>query len=216
MSIRFINLLADEIGPYVDALRALERDIHYPIDDGRDTFTIDHGPEYHPFFSQMGRAGFVLALDGDRVVGSLAGVSKRADVRGRATPSIYMADMKLARAYRGRGIIQRMFLWALGLIPREPDLRSWRYAYIAAMRGERGDVTRSVRGLHLGKLARPAARLAVYFVDPQKLAALAIDGAPEPPREEDGIDLSPAPIGAPLAVSTAGRKDLRLKSTGAP
>ena len=55
MSIQF--RLVDEHGlkPYVVGLRKLEREISYPIADGADSFVIDHGVNYHPFFSKMGK-----------------------------------------------------------------------------------------------------------------------------------------------------------------
>jgi hypothetical protein len=217
--VRFVDVPALAIGPYVDGLRALEREIEYPIDDGRDTFRIDHGTEYHKFFSTLGEAQFVLALDGDRVVGTIAGMMRQACARGTMIPSVYGADIKIAREYRGQGIVQRMLFFALRDMVRQGELTTWRYAYIAAMRGARGDVMRTVKGAHLGRLARPAATLGVYFVAPEKLASLSIDDAPKPPRVDEGLDLSPARaalIEPPGLTSTAGRKDLFLRSTGAP
>jgi len=62
MSLRFVHLKSDGIAPYVEGLRALERDIEYPIADGADAFRIDHGAEYHPFFSDLGDANFILGV----------------------------------------------------------------------------------------------------------------------------------------------------------
>ena len=90
--------------------------------------------------------------------------------------------------------------------------RQWRLAYFAAMRGDRGDVTRSMRWHNPARLLRPAAELRVYFVEPTALQALDPAGAPATPSSK-GLDLSPD---APDRVSTRGRKDLRLASTGAP
>lgn len=219
-TLRFRHVSASEIAPYVPALRRLEAAITYPIADGADRFRIDHGPDYHPFFSGLGEAHFVLAFDGegpDAVVGAMAGVL-RAGRAGEVTiPSVYLGDLKLHRDYRGQGVIARMLFFALGLT-RQPRFRRWRLAYGAAMRGDRGDLMRSARGLHLLRLGSVLGRLSMYFAPAERLARLRPESAPLPPR--GGLDLSPdfalRPLLAPGIESTAGRKDLRLVSTGEP
>ncbi|MGZ3421083.1 MAG: GNAT family N-acetyltransferase [Polyangiales bacterium] len=212
MSLRFENLRPDQLAPYVDGLRALEHDIEYPIADGADSFRIDHGPLYHPFFSSMGECQVIVALDGDRVIGTIAGVLREGLLRGRTTNVMYGADMKVAKSHRGQGVPRKMLFYALRKLVTEPRGTSWRYSYVAAMRGAKGDVMRTVSGVHPAKLAHPAAELMIYFTPPEQLAALDLAGAPTPPAIEEGIDLSPWPS-SPM-VSTAGRKDLRLRSTG--
>ena len=220
MSVRFVHARAHELSPYVEQLRALEREIPYPIADGEDEFRIDHGDTYHPFFSDMGEAHFILALDGDRAVGTVAGVLREAVLRGHRTKLLYAADMKVARTHRGGNLARRMLLFAARKMVLQPGGLSWRLAYVAAMRGAKGDVTRTVRGLHLGQLARPLAVLSLYFTPPAQLAGLDLETAPASPRLADGLDLSPLddarPSPEPGFVTTAGKKDLRLRSTGAP
>ena len=220
MTVRFVHAPAHELAPYVDQLRALEREIPYPIADGQDEFRIDHGDAYHPFFSDMGEAHFILALDGDRAVGTVAGVLREAVLRGHRTKVLYAADMKVARTHRGGNLARRMLLFAARKMAVQPRGLSWRLAYVAAMRGAKGDVTRTVRGLHLGQLARPLAVLSLFFTPPEQLAALDLTDAPPPARIEDGLDLSPLDEARtptdPLLVTTAGKKDLRLRSTSAP
>ncbi len=220
MTVRFLFLLADEIGPYVEGLRAIERATEYPIADGADAFSIDHGVEYGRFFTMLGNdARFVLALEGDRVVGGVAGVMRNIRIRGRMVPAIYGADWKVAPDWRGRNVSREMMSWAFSLIYKQPGLLTWRFGYVAAMRGKRGDVMRATRGVHPARLTGKVARLAVYFVPPGKLAALEVSRAPAPPDPEEGVDLSFVPTGTleePGTTSTAGRKDLRLRSTGKP
>ncbi len=219
MSVRFLLLRPEELSPWTEGLRALERDIEYPIADGGDGFRIDHGERYHPFFSEMGRSSrFLLAVDGERVVGTVVGVLRDATLRGRTVRSVYGADMKIARDYRGAELSRKMMLFGLARFLMLPEGRSWRFGYVAAMRGAKGDVMRSVHGLHPGRLVHAAARLNVYFAPPERLAALDVRSAPPAPRLEDGLDLSPSPppshVEPPGLVSTAGRKELRLRSTG--
>ena len=219
MRVRFELLRPEQLGPYVDELRALERGVTYPLGGG-ERFFIDHGEAYHPFFSRMGEAYFLLALEGRRVVGSLAGVFKEARHEGGAHEGVYLCDLKLAPSHRGQGVARGMLWHALSLSVRSPELRRWRFAYGAAMRGERGDVMRSARGVHVARVARPWARLAIWFARPEALAALDAAGCPAFPGAP--LDLSPDAIppdaihGALGLVSTEGRKDLRRVSSGAP
>lgn len=200
--------------PYERSLRALERSIEYPIADGADAFTIDHGEDYTAFFAGLGEPSFIIAVDGDEVVGILAAIQRRARGEDRDVPTIYGADLKLAPRARGTGLARRMS-WRGFLFGMRPSvLARWRVAYVAAMRGSRGDVMRSARGLHAARLARRGATLAIYFVEPERLARLRDDRAPPPPPT-GGLDLSPGPVETTF-TSTAGRKDLRLRSTGEP
>ena len=219
MTLRVQVLESFDLEPWVPQLRELERSITYPLADGEEQFYIDHGPRYHPFFSTMGeRAGFICAFDGERLVGTFAGVLKRARLGGATIPSMYLADYKIRAEYRG-GAIGRRILWGCVGLLRYPELRTPRIFYGAAMRGARGDLMRSARGSKsVMKLTRPIASLDVYFADPDKLARLDLSNAPGPPAGP-GLDLSPDVAslsrGAGI-VSTAGRKDLRIVSTNAP
>jgi hypothetical protein len=210
MRLRFVHVTAAEIGPFVTSLRSLEASISYPIADGADAFTIDHGPEYHPFFSRLGEAHFLLALRGDDVVGSIAGVLRTVSVGAREIPSLYLCDLKLAAELRGRGTARRMLQRGLLEILRHPQGRRVRLVYGAAMVGERGDVMRSARGTNPLRLGQSIAQLQLYFVSPGRLATLDADGPACPLGER--LDAS-----GPAAdmVETRGAKDLRLRSSGA-
>jgi hypothetical protein len=216
--IRVIHVEASGLAPFVEGLRRLERDILYPIGDGADHFRIDHGPEYAPFFSGLGEAHFAIALDGDEVVGNAVGVIKRARLQEREIVSGYACDYKVDKEHRGRGVGRALLMLGLREMLRNAHYRSWRFGFGAAMRGEKGDVLRSGRGFHPLKLMKPFARLHVYFVAPSALAELPEQGGPGPVDLDRGLDLSPevqerSPTGI---ASSAGKKDLRLVSTGEP
>lgn len=206
------------LGPHIKGLRAVERGILYPIADGADSFAIDHGPEYHPFFSELGdRARFMVVLDGDEVVGSAAGVWRDARMEAHTIHTLYMGDLKLAPAARGRGVPARMYWQALRALYTDRALRGWSLIWGAAMRGERGDVRRTMRGAHPGRIALGLSTQALYFEDPARLIDLDPSGQPGAPRGVC-LDLSPelnAPRHAPF-ISTRGKKDFRLTSTGEP
>jgi GNAT superfamily N-acetyltransferase len=211
MSLTLRHVRASELGPYVEQLRELEGGISYPIDDGRDRFVLSHGPAYHPFFSSMGDAHFVVALERGRVVGCIAAVRKTVRANRDEVPAVYLGDLKVAPPARGRGVPARMLFFALAQWLRSPRALSWRFAFGAAMRGATGDVMRAARGVTPLKLGRPFATLHVYFADPRQLASLDVEGAPLPPT--GGLDVSPSVTAE--VVSTAGSKDFVLQSTGA-
>lgn len=220
MTVRFELCDAHTVQRYAEELRALERAITYPLGDGRERFFIDHGEGYHRFFSSMGEAYFLLAFEGSNIVGLVVGVLKRVAYERRSWQGAYLCDLKLAPTHRGGGLAAAMLREALRTGALRPALRQWRVAYAAAMRGARGDVMRSARGpLHPAKLAGSWATMRLWFVAPATLAALDTRGCPE--RPQSVLDLSPDaehardPDGLGL-VSTAGRKDLRLLSSGAP
>jgi GNAT superfamily N-acetyltransferase len=206
---RVIAVGASGLGPHVAGLRELERDLRYPL--AADSFVIDHGREYHPFFSGLGDARFVVARERSRVVGSLAVVARDALSSGRRVRTLYFADYKIAPEHRGTGLGRRLAARATW----EVLGRGWfqaGYAYLAAMQGARGDVTRTARGATALRLFRPLAVLDLYFESRARLAALP-EGGPPPPASP-GLDLSPGVGRAP--VVTTGRKDFVLASTGRP
>lgn len=214
---RCLVLRAGELAPFVPGLRAIERTQKYPIADGADHFTIDHGEAYHPFFTALGDPRFLVALDGERVVGTLAGVLREASVGGRTVPSAYVCDLKVDREYRGGRVTRAMYAHGLWQLARDPELRQWRVLYGAAMRGARGDVFRSMKHpLHPARIFAPWARLHVYFATPSSLAKLPATGAPVFTGAPSGVDLSPEASRGPITVSTRGRKDFRIESTGLP
>lgn len=202
----------------VAALRALEASITYPLDDGQDAFTLDHGAAYHSFFSEQGAAYFLCAFDGLRgpLVGSGVGIFKPASLDGVSFPTVYLCDVKVAAAHRGRGISHRIHGEALARAAITPELQRFRLAWGVAMRGARGDVRKSWTGSHVARLAAPLGELAIYFADLSSLARL--DPSTCPPSPQRGVlDLSPqTSSGEPLLISTAGKKDLRRVSTGEP
>ncbi|NVJ23788.1 MULTISPECIES: GNAT family N-acetyltransferase [Myxococcus] len=216
--VRYVVCRPDTLRPYVERLRQLEQGIQYPIADGADHFFIDHGPEYHPFFSSLGDAYFLLALRGEELLGSVTGITRRVLRGDTAAQGFYICDLKVASHARGTGLARRLIFQGLTHLFRIPALRGTRFLYGAAMRGSRGDVMHTVRGWNPLRVARPESRLALYFVPPARLAALDLAGAPTQ-LPSDGLLLGPSPArkleGAGWC-STAGSKDLQLRSNQRP
>jgi hypothetical protein len=214
--VRFVLTDAKGIAPYVPELRRLEQSILYPIADGADHFFIDHGPEYHPFFSHLGDARFLLALRDDRVIGSIAGVMRPVSLSDRQFRALYLCDLKVAADERGRGLSSQLLRVGLGRVLQDRDLRQTRFFYGAAMRGAQGDVMRSARGLHPFRLRGASVQLQLYFASPEALARLDLTDAPPPPRTPGAVLGPGTRVEDPGILSTAGRKDLRLVSSGQP
>ena len=203
---------AAAVQPFADGLRAVEARITYPAGD--DVFSIDHGADYAAFFRGLGEARFAVVTGATgEVVGGIAGVWRDAvGPDGSGLRSIYLADLKLSPEARGRGVPAKLLGRGFWEILRRPGWRDADLFFAAAMRGDRGDVTRSHRGLHVGRLGRPWARLGMWFVPPARLRDLP-DGGPVFPGA--GLDLSGGrPL--PRVSRTTGRKDFRLRATGRP
>lgn len=212
MSLRTVRCDAASLAPWVPQLRALEAAIEYPLDDGNDRFTLDHGQSYHGFFSAMGESHFGLTLDAGRVVASLAAVEKRVVLTGHPpVRALYLGDFKAAPTHRGGVGTRPLVARALRELVFDRRLRQTRLLFGAAMRGARGDVMRSAVGAHPARLFAPWATLSLFFVGRaawSRVRPRALTCAAGP-----GLDLSPdAPEGL---VSTEGVKSYRLRSTGA-
>jgi hypothetical protein len=214
--VRFVITGPEGLAPYVDGLRELERSILYPIADGADQFFIDHGPEYHPFFSRQGRARFLLALRADRVVGSMTGVERPIQVAGQTLRAGYLCDLKLAAPERGRGLAGRMIRHGFRHILLDGTFWRTQFIFGAAMRGASGDVMRATRGAHPFKLASVSARLQLFFASANALSTLDLSQAPAPPESPGALLGTAEAYEGTDICSTAGRKDLRLVSTGSP
>ncbi len=212
MSLRFHYCEAHELAPFEPGLHALERSITYPLDGANERFFIDHGERYPRFFEALGHARFLVAEADGEPKGLIAGVWKDVRLEGAVHGAIYLGDLKLSRELRGGRVAAQLFAHGLAGVLKRGQLSGVRLFFGAGMSDGRDDVRRSFkRGLHLGRLGRAFARLRLFFARPATLASLEGD-APPPP--EGGAELSSR--GAPLVLSTSGRKDLRLVSTGAP
>jgi hypothetical protein len=217
VAISFRTLNPRELEPWHESLRHLERDIQYPVGDVGETFRIDHGADYHSFFSNMGATRFVLALDGQDVVATLALVERTVRSADTHQTALYLCDYKVALRHRGTGLGRRLALQVIPEVLKDRRLRRVRVAYGIAMRGQQGDLMRSATSaLHPARLLRKAADLYLYFQVPSALAQLSLRHAPPTPPVRNGLDLSPCTEAAPCFTSTAGQKDLRLTSTGIP
>ena len=190
MKLQYHIIGEKDLNPFVQKLRLIEKDIEYPLEDGGENFFIDHGKQYSPFFTQQGfKTRFLIILDNDNVVGSIAGVWKKTISNGKKYNALYASDLKLKREYRNKGLVKN-FLWYL--IIRWPfikDFKGWDFIYFCAMQRSNKGVEATFKGFHLGRLTKSEAVLNIYILDPIKFKEVDIEKIYFEPESE--INLSP-------------------------
>ena len=200
----------------VKELCDLETQMSYPIADGADHFTIDHGEYYHEFFSEMGETRLLLVKDRGRIQGVMVGVWREILLGSTRVRALYLADLKLAPRLRGQNIVLRMLWHGIKALFRRADLGSWHVVYGAAMRGESGDVMRSMQGaLHPARWLDHEALFYLYFASKQELEGLSLEGSP-PLSSPDELAANFSPERRAPWFTTRGTKSFVLASTGAP
>lgn len=210
MSIQFKIVDDHGIQPYSKALKEIEGSILYPLSETEDQFAIVHGDHYHCFFTGMGKTRFILALDNNSVCGIAALTWKKVIINNKGYTGLYLSDIKLAKPYRGKKIMLRMGWFCFIKWLSNQRYRGFDFIFGAAMRNSTSDVTRSFTGMHLGKLARSAAVLDIYFCPPEKLTHLT-GSAPPYPRGDTCARLS---LVEDSIKDNTGVKEFRLESTG--
>jgi hypothetical protein len=173
MKYEFKILDKEQIKIYVSQFREIEKYIEYPLEDGENTFTIDHGLDYHTFFSQQGhKSRFIAIKNNDRVIGTLAVVWKTIQIIDKNYTAIYFSDLKLDFKYRKKRIIHKLFWYLLKNWPLKKDFRGWDFAYYCAMLRDGGSVEKSFSILNPARLASGTAMFNIYMVDPEKIRLL--------------------------------------------
>ncbi|AHX13745.1 GNAT family acetyltransferase [Dyella jiangningensis] len=118
MTVRVVTSMGQGVRPYLDALARLRirvfRDYPYLYDGD---MSYEH--RYLEAYSRSRRSAFVLALDGDEVVGCSTGIPLADEVAAIQQPFVergmllgevfYFGESVLLPAYRGQGIGHRFF-----------------------------------------------------------------------------------------------------------
>ena len=156
----------NELEPFVPELRSVEKKIEYPLENGTESFVIDHGKRYSPFFTQQGyKTKFLIIETNNMIVGSLVGVWKKISLNQKNYTGLYVSDLKLKSEYRGRGIIKRMLWYLFIRWPLVKGFKGWDFLYFCAMQRKSQGVDFTFKGAHLGKVTRPRASLNIYMLD---------------------------------------------------
>lgn len=153
---------------YVQSLKSIEKNILYPLENGAESFRISHGETYAPFFTNQGyKTRFLIIKDNQKVIGGIVGIWKEITILKQKNKILYVADLKLEKNYRGKGVIKRSLFFLFIRWPFIKNFQGWDLIYFCAMQREKIGVDQTFKGLHLGKLANPIAEFFIYMVDPK-------------------------------------------------
>ena len=98
MNFSYEVIKPENIDEYVVDFRSLEKGIIYPLENGNGSFYIDHGSEYHPFFTQQGsKVRFVVIKNKNKIIGTAAGIWKTVIMNGIDYNGLYVADLKIKK-----------------------------------------------------------------------------------------------------------------------
>jgi hypothetical protein len=161
---------------YIDDLKKIEKNILYPLNNGAQFFRISHGDNYTPFFTNQGhRSKFLIIKDSGNVIGGLVGVWKKATLNKKNLNTLYIADLKLRKEYRGNGIIKKGLFYLFMRWPFNQGLRGWDFIYFYAMQKNNLGVEKTFKGFHLGKLSNSITKFVIYMVEPNILKRLPLE-----------------------------------------
>jgi len=190
MNLKYQIVREQQLGPFINDLRSIEKNIEYPLEDGTEGFYIDHGNHYSPFFTQQGyKTRFLIITKKDKVVGSIAGVWKRVSFKKKKYNALYASDLKIIPKYRNRGVVKNLLWYLFIRWPFTKEFQGWDFIYFCAMQKNNMGVESSFKGVHLGKLTRLNCLLNIYILEPQKLNNLDLNELQYYPKNE--INLSP-------------------------
>ena len=177
-------------------LQELESVAEYPY--GADFFTLDHGADYFAFFERMGEPLFHVALDGSRVVACAAGILRTVVIENKTIRAWYLCDLKVHPEFRGRQITAKLF--------RENLFRN----YLKCRRGYAVSMNPASGENRVVKLLKRLPRVPVGYAGQLNFYSFDKDEAVGVQRDLE------AELGKISYLSLRGKKDLIMKSTGAP
>ena len=191
MNYTFEVIAPGNVKSYLKQLRGLEESIQYPLEDGEGTFTIDHGKDYYPFFTQQGdKTRFVIIKANSEVIGVSVGMWKKILLFNKTYNGLYVADLKINPDYRKKEIVKQLLWHLLIRWPLTKDYKGWNFSFFCTMLKNNQGVERSFKGFNPAKLARPIVLFNIYMVKPTVLLSLDLKTLPKI-HSEDCINLSP-------------------------
>ena len=191
MNYTFEVIEPENVKSYLKQLHELEGSIQYPLENGEGTFTIDHGKEYYPFFTQQGhKTRFVIIKANSEVIGISVGMWKKILFFNMTYNGLYVADLKLNPDYRKKQIVKKLLWHLLIRWPLTKDYKGWDFSFFCTMLKNNQGVERSFKGFNPAKLARARVLFNIYMVKPTDLLSLNLKTLPKT-HSENCINLSP-------------------------
>ena len=191
MNYTFEVIEPENVKSYLKQLHELEGSIQYPLENGEGTFTIDHGKDYYPFFTQQGhKTRFVIIKANSEVIGISVGMWKKILFFNKTYNGLYVADLKLNPDYRKKQIVKKLLWHLLIRWPLTKDYKGWDFSFFCTMLKNNQGVERSFKGFNPAKLARPRVLFNIYMVKPIVISSLDLKTVPEI-DSKNHINLSP-------------------------
>ena len=209
MSLNFKIIESTDISEFQNEFTEIEKNITYPLNNGKDSFIISHGNHYEQFFNDMGKTRFMIVHDSKKLCGAIAGVWKNIKVKNKEVCALYIADLKIIPEYRGGKVALKMLFSALFKYIFYVKYKGWDFLYYVGMNGENGNVTKTFKGFHLGKLSKPTCTQNIYIIDSDSLNDLSSYNHKE--SEDSTIELSPDNLNK--IITNKGKKDIILSSS---
>lgn len=194
--IKIEALTKENWNDYSKGLQQLENIAEYPY--GSDFFKIDHGHSYFSFFQRLGEPLFHIATVDGRIVACASGVIRTIPQANRLIKAWYLCDLKVHPDFRLQRIPAKMFRKNL----------LWNYlrcqkAYAVSMnpKGKPNRVVEITNRLPIFPISL-STELNIYGLDYDQIRKIT-------------PDLNTV-LGSFSFLSLSGKKDLVMKSSGAP
>ena len=184
------------IGPgqvkrYIRDFKTLEKKIEYPLEDGNGSFKIDHGLNYHTFFTQQGfKTRFAVIKKDEKIIGTVAGIWKPIRINNKDYTGFYISDLKIDSNYRKKNILRNLLWYLLKRWPITPDYQGWDFNYYCTMLRKGKGVDISFKSFNPAKLPSYSATMNIYMVNPRDLLLLNLNSLPDNEKSKS-INLSP-------------------------
>ena len=180
-----------QVKKYIRDFRALEKIIEYPLEDGNGSFKINHGLNYHTFFTQQGfKTRFAVIKKDEKIIGTVAGIWKPIRINNKDYTGFYISDLKIDSNYRKKNILRKLLWYLLKRWPITPDYQGWDFNYYCTMLRKGKGVDISFKSFNPAKLPSYSATMNIYMVNPRDLLLLNLNSLPDNEKSKS-INLSP-------------------------
>ena len=180
-----------QVKKYIRDFKTLEKKIEYPLEDGNGSFKIDHGLNYHTFFTQQGfKTRFAVIKKDEKIIGTVAGIWKPIRINNKDYTGFYISDLKIDSNYRKKNILRNLLWYLLKRWPINPDYQGWDFNYYCTMLRKGKGVDISFKSFNPAKLPSYSATMNIYMVNPRDLLLLNLNSLPDN-KKSKSINLSP-------------------------